>query len=73
MTTYAIYGFVLAFLIGLIALVVKLSKRSGYKEAELEATIARVDAIQKAAEEAKKNESNISKLSDDELIRRLSK
>jgi len=36
MTTYAIYGFVLAFLVGLIALVVKLSKGSGYKEAELE-------------------------------------
>lgn len=68
-----IYAFGLAVIVGLIWLVVRVSKGSGYKEAELEATIARVDAIQKAAEEAKKNESDISKLSDADLIKRLSK
>ena len=73
MTTYAIFGFVLLFLIGLIRFAWRAAKGSGYKEAELEATIARVDAIQKAAEEAKQNESNISKLSDADLIKRLSK
>ena len=67
-----VYFIGLGVVLGLISLALYLAKSSGYKESELDATIARVDAIQKAAEEAKQNEKTVANLSRDELRKRLS-
>ena len=68
-----VYALGLLIIVGLILVAWRIAKGTGFREAELDATLARLDAIEKAAEEAKQNEKTVTNLTDDELIDRLSK
>ena len=66
-----IYALGLTILVGLIWAAWRVAKGKGITEAELDAALARIEALQKASEEAKQNEKIVTNLSRDELRKRL--
>ena len=66
-----IYALGLLILIGLIGVVVRVSKGSGYKEAELDAGDLYIRELQQKAKEAKDNEEATANLTRDMLRQRL--
>jgi len=68
-----IYALGLTIIVGLIWLAVRVSKNSGYTEAQFDEAQAMIDEVERINREAKQNEKTTSNLSRDELRSRLSK